>query len=353
MKIVGAMVVGANEKRLKEAIDNIKWVDTLYICDNGAGLNIPGAVIHKDSREWGRAQYKIKQDFFDNIIKPNLEAGDWIIWKDADEIFYNFDRTDAEKLAERGGAGFNFYVVNLIDDGYSKKQSFWNVRMWQYRPELHNVWQRRNLHCGNYPLDIYRRANFAPYLLIHYGLKDAENRNRKVERYKKYDPDNRWMRMNDSYYRFLEKPDVSELDLEKLDQEVRVFCATTYFKEINQEIMKEENMHYFRRISDDLLFAVPEGQVHEHKMMKKAGEPMFLYIGPVEEIKSATYRETEAPVVEFNPYGNNKIGGGEPDKVSTGDERNLGDIRHQDKPTGQTKRTGKKTNKRNAPKNKS
>ena len=86
MKIVGAMVVGPGEKHLAEAIDNIKWVDKLYICDNGANLALQGVKVVSDDREWGKDQYKIKQDFFDNIIKPEIQPGDWIIWKDADVL---------------------------------------------------------------------------------------------------------------------------------------------------------------------------------------------------------------------------------------------------------------------------
>jgi len=302
MKFVGYLVVGPNEKRLSEALRDIDWCDTTCVCLNNADeasvalCESLGVKIYHDNREWGKEQWKIKQEFFNRLVNEGIvKAGDWIIAKDADEIFDNLDRAKAEELAKKGGAGYYVYIVNLYNEGYSKVQSFWNVRMWQYQPSWNNTWTKRNLHCGLAPTHIYRWANFAPIILWHYGLKDKEDRDRKVARYKKYDPQNKWMRMNDSYYKFLASDaPVTELDNDLLNR-VENFANKTNHKLVKERNMNKEKIHYVRRHWDGSLIPVPEHQLAEHLKRKQGGEKMFEYVGEV-EASSGVEAPVEAPV---------------------------------------------------------
>lgn len=295
------MVVGAGEadRWLLQALQDIKWCDEICVCLNNVDKKTEqmvkdfGCQVYYDYREWGKEQWKIKEDFFHKfIIKFNP---DWIIAKDADEIFdKNFNRREAECLADKGGTGYHFYVVNLYNAGYNVVQSFWNVRFWRYNPEWNNTWTRRNLHCGLYPTHIYRYANYAPFILKHYGLQKKEDRGAKVARYKKYDPYCRWMRMNNTYYEFLNKPaKVSPFNENELHQKAVDYANKTYFKQPNMNEDKRK-VYYFRRVKDDALIPVYEDQVEEHKKQLDpfTRQPMFLFVGEVEQKKSGV----EAPV---------------------------------------------------------
>lgn len=303
-QFIGFLVVGANEKRLSEALNDIKWCDNICVCLNNADENTIklcqelGVKIYYDNREWGKEQWKIKQDFFNKLIKDKIvKPNDWIIAKDADEIFDNLNREKAEELAKKGGAGYYFYIVNLYNEGYSKEQSFWNVRMWQYNPDWNNNWTRRNLHCGLAPTHIYRWANYAPIIVLHYGLKNKEDRERKVKRYKKYDPDSRWMRNNDSYYKFLASDaPVSTLDINYLRDKVYYFAKQTNHKIVKERNMFNKKLYYFRNVFSGMTIPVPENQVDEHKRRTRKGIKEFEYIGPVEE----SFSGVEAPVKKKN-----------------------------------------------------
>jgi len=312
-RFIGFMVIGKGEgdRWLRQALIDIMWCDEICVCLNfreGEDKKTEKICeerkcrIYYDDRVWGKDQWKIKEDFFNKFVKKFDPT--WIIAKDADEIFdKKFGRDQAIELAEKGGTGYQFYVINLYDDGYCKRQSFWNMRMWQYKEEWGSRWQRRNLHCGLYPIHNYRYSNFAPFILLHYGLQSKEDRQRKVERYKKFDPQCRWMRMNESYYKFLEsKTEVDKFDEDELHKKAVDYSNKTYFKTGNNMSIQKEKQYEFRRVLDDCMVIVGEDQVDEHKkrMDYKTGLRAFIYIGEVKDRVTSTVNE-EVKIVKRDP----------------------------------------------------
>jgi len=137
----------------------------------------------EDDREWGLHQPEIKENHLKKVHELNP---DWIIAIDADETFdCRFTRSEAENLIRKGGIGYYFYVVNLYNEGYSKEWSFWNVRFWKAG---YTGYENKPLHCGLAPKIVYEYANYAPFILKHYGLKEKKDREAKVKRYQRYDP---------------------------------------------------------------------------------------------------------------------------------------------------------------------
>lgn len=197
MNIVGFMVVGPGEadRYLGASLGELKeFCDEILVVANNVDpktmemLVDCGVVIRTDNREWGIHQPKIKEDAVKALGKL---SPDWVISIDADEVFDGtMNREEFERLAKLGGLAWYFRVIDLWDSPktHRKELAFWNIRFWRYMPQLGLDFERRNLHCGLAPRYAYHRGNYAPHILIHFGLMKAEDRARKVARYDKYDP---------------------------------------------------------------------------------------------------------------------------------------------------------------------
>lgn len=226
MKIVGLMVCGPGEadRYLKASLDEFKLLcDDAVIVGNNTDLKTEeliksyGYWFYRDDREWGLYQPNIKEDLLKKIagLKP-----DWIIPLDSDEVFAKeFTREEAERLASTKEIAWHFTIVNLYDDtehfAHDKGiQRFWNIRFFKFLPE-HLKFQNKRVHCGLAPPIYYKYGWYAPYFVEHYGLMKKEDRQKKVERYKKYDPQAKFK--GREYYDDLEnKVNVYPFNREKL-----------------------------------------------------------------------------------------------------------------------------------------
>lgn len=198
MRIIGIMVCGPNEKYLDRSLLEFKRLcDDAIIATNNADDNTKqtikkyGFQSYEDNREWGKEQPAIKTALLTRAgdLKP-----DWIIALDADEVFcQSFTRNEAEALTQSEEIAFNFLIVNLYNDEHhfahsSGIQRFWNIRFYKFLPEFGLQFQRKALHCGLAPPMAYRYGWHAPFYVLHFGLMLKEDRQRKIERYQKYDP---------------------------------------------------------------------------------------------------------------------------------------------------------------------
>jgi len=197
MRIIGIGVCGQGEatRYLKETLNEFKRLcdDTIIVfCNAGEGekqlIKKFGFWQYEDNREWGKFQFSIKTDLLKRAGRLNP---DWIIALDMDEVFdEHFSRREAELLTSQKEIGFHFYIVNLWNDKehYNKGLSFWNIRFYQFRPELGLDFARKNVHCGLAPPVFYHYGWHAPFHVEHCGLLTQENRALKIKRYEQYDP---------------------------------------------------------------------------------------------------------------------------------------------------------------------
>lgn len=199
MQIIGLMVCGAEADRyLEGSLKELKRLcnDAVIATNNAddktkALIKKYGFWQYEDNREWGKSQPDIKTDLLKRMGALNP---DWIIALDADEKFApEFTREEAERLARTKEIAYQFLVVNLYNDAEHFAhdvgiQRFWNVRFFKYLPEHGLEYQKKALHCGLAPPIAYRYAWHAPYYLEHYGLMKPEDRMRKADRYRTYDP---------------------------------------------------------------------------------------------------------------------------------------------------------------------
>lgn len=200
MKIVGIGVCGAGEanRYMRKTMEEFKRLcDDVVIVTNSATekeialIDEYGFKHYADDREWGKEQPNIKTDLLKRAGELNP---DWIIALDMDESFApSFTRADAERLGSTEEIAWYFLVVNLYNDEQHFAhdvgiQRFWNIRFYKYAPEFGLQFQRKALHCGLAPPIAYKYGWHAPYYLLHYGLMKPEDRQKKIERYRVYDP---------------------------------------------------------------------------------------------------------------------------------------------------------------------
>lgn len=200
MKIVGIGVCGPGEadRYMRKTMEEFKRLcDDVIIVTNHATQKEIDLIDeydfkhYEDAREWGKDQPNIKTDLLKRAGELNP---DWIVALDMDESFApQVTRDVLERLGSTEEIAWYFLVVNLYNDENHFAhdvgiQRFWNIRFYRFLPEFGLQFQRKSLHCGLAPPIAYKYGWHAPYYLLHYGLMKPEDRQRKIERYRQYDP---------------------------------------------------------------------------------------------------------------------------------------------------------------------
>lgn len=268
MKVVGYGICGPGEadKYMRTTLESFKRVcdDTIILGNNITDkerklIKEFGFHLVEDNREWGKLQWKIKQDFVKNhVSKLNP---DWCVCLDMDEELDPKFTKDSITELSKIGAAFYFFVVNLWDDGWNRPFSFPNIRLWKFDgPDLD--WKQTPVHCGLSPAWTYYYGQQSPFTLIHYGLQDKNVRMSKVERYKKYDKSKQYT--NPEYYHQLEYGKAEPYNAEDVKKEVVDHFKSLQLNYKNPMKKKEEKYFVIKRLKDGFTFTVLESQVEAH-----------------------------------------------------------------------------------------
>ena len=307
------MVVGPNEKRLSQCLDQFKYLcDDVVIATNNADQKTKNTIKkydyhqYEDNREWGIFQPKIKTGLLQRIggLKPDV-----ILPRDADELYdSSFGRAEVESLSAIYPACY-FYIVNLWNDEQHQKRSlgFWNIRMFNWKPELGTVYLKKNLHCGLGPPWTYKFGSHIPHLIKHYGLMDKEDRMRKVDRYDKYDP--KAIFKDRIYYDTLKSDstgtEFNEEDFKKkLDAEVNSYGNQQ--KTITPDKMKHEYSVIKRtrlENGEEFMFEVETKTVPNY-LAQSNSRLKFECMGAVQDLTEdieKMFEEPEEPIIEVKP----------------------------------------------------
>jgi len=197
MNITTFMVVGPGEadRWLEQTMRQLHWADRITVCLNNAGDKERDIVekyadyIREDNQEWGKFQWRIKQDYLDDLAgRFDL---DWVWTLDADEIFDSrFTRETAERMGAGHDVSWYFWCLQLWNDEENVRLdlSFPNIRFYKYDAALGPHFQTTALHCGLAPRYAYKYGSQSGFYFKHYGLMLPEDRAKKVARYNKYDP---------------------------------------------------------------------------------------------------------------------------------------------------------------------
>jgi hypothetical protein len=284
LRVIGYGICGGGEAKryMRATLNEFKRLcdETIILGNNitDAERNLIkeyGFRLVEDDREWGRNQWRIKEDFVrDHVSKL---SPDWLICLDMDEVFHrSFTRDSFGELGKLGG-GFRVFIVNLWNDGYKAKRCFWNVRIWRWNGDV--GFERKPLHCGLAPRWTYFTNLHAPYILKHYGLMLAKDRQAKINRYKQYDPNQ--IQTSSEYYRSLGENDCDEFNEDELQAKVEAEVKT--YKQTRKEIKKvmTQEFIYIRRTKDGMLLDIPKAMLGNYQQRINAGE--FEIVGDIQE----------------------------------------------------------------------
>ncbi len=193
MKIIGYGICGPGEanRYMRATLECFKRLcdEVIILCNNADKaehdlIDEFGFKRVTDRREWGKFQWRIKQDFIERDIKQAAQVGDMLICLDMDEVLDKHLTREWIKAAPLDA--YHVFIVDLWNEGYKPEGCFWNVRMWRWNGET--TFKQKPVHCGLAPEWTYHYHRHAPFLLLHYGLKDKEDRMKKIIRYERYDP---------------------------------------------------------------------------------------------------------------------------------------------------------------------
>lgn len=244
----GICAGGESRRYLRKTLDEFKRLcdHTVIIGNNLTGedrvmINEYGFELLEDNRVWGQEQNRMKQDLMywiarynpqycvaldmDEVFDPTMSKGDIIKWLDIHNSLY-------------------FYIVNLWNTGWNRRWSFWNVRAWKWNGDTKIF--NKPLHCGLAPEWCYYYAGYAPFFVKHYGLRNKSDRQKKIERYEKFDPTAKYK--DKSYYEALKSDECEPLDEGFIRESIKKEIGTqTKRNKPNQSYKK---LYYVRRVKD-------------------------------------------------------------------------------------------------------
>lgn len=259
MRIIGYCICGKEADRyLENTLKEFQRLcdETIIVLNNATDKEREmiaryGFHIKEDNREWGENQHRIKQDLMEDVEKLNP---DWCVALDADEVFDpDFTRETIEKYSSL--TGLYVYVVNLWNDGWNRQWSFWNIRAWRWTGD--KKFSNRPLHCGLAPESAYYYGSYIPYYLKHYGLMKKEDRQKKIERYQKFDP--KAIYKDVSYYNALVSDKCDTLDLAMIKSRIAEEVGSPKIKRLN--IIPKTKYVYVKK--GDKIIDIPATQLEE------------------------------------------------------------------------------------------
>ena len=290
---------------LEPVLQQLHWCDEVCIVMNNADKATQdlcykyGTILHHDDREWGREQWRIKQDFLDKLTKllhaPHIET--WIWCLDADELFDpRFDLAMAHKMMSGKDVAWYFWCFQLWNDPGQVRMdlSFPNVRFYRLMPELGLHFQATALHCGLAPAYAYRFGSQSGLYFRHYGLMKAEDRARKVARYDRYDPGAVYK--GKSWYDALRNERARSLPFDEAVAKLPEFIYRN--KPVSPKNMaKDRTIYLFTNKHGKVVEAVGERQRDQFaKMGYQPHDELHVSRAPEAEVVPAEEATDEAPV---------------------------------------------------------
>lgn len=296
MKIAAFLVVGTGEadRWLEMVLKQLRWADTICVCLNRADEATKALVyryakfVREDDREWGREQWRIKQDFL-NAVLAEVQP-DWIWCLDSDEVFDpRFDRAMAEKMASGHDVAWYFWCLQLWNDDTHVRMdlSFPNVRFFKVVPELGMHFLAQALHCGLAPMYAYQYGSQSGLYFKHYGLMKREDRLRKIARYDLYDPNAKYK--GKSWYDGLRNERATSIPIEEAILRIPEFIHRKKPVRASKDMKRDKSVFLFVNKAGKTVTAVGEKQREE--FTKRGFRTLDMKVNP----------NPEAPVVPKTP----------------------------------------------------
>lgn len=266
--IIGYGICGGGEAQryMKETLEEFKRLcDQVIILGNNISqsernlINGYGFKLVEDNREWGIQQWRIKQEFLERHVSQLAHDNDMMVCLDMDETFCSHLTKDW--LHEAPLDAYHVFVVDLWNDEshYKPESCFWNVRIWRWNGQT--KFKEKPVHCGLAPQWAYFYHRFAPFILKHKGLMKREDREKKIERYNKYDPSA--IHLERKFYNMLREDKAKDFDEKKvcetIEKEVADYKQT---KPRAKDIAPVPRFAYLRNPAGNII-DVPERDVEQ------------------------------------------------------------------------------------------
>ena len=279
MKIVGYGICGPGEasRYMRETMEEFKRLcDEVVILLNGSEEETAaekalaweyGFRTARDTREWGKLQWKIKQDFLEGVVGLVAKPGDIVIALDMDERFDKHLTRDW--LLSMEFDAVHTYVVDLWNDEqhYKPESCFWKVQIFRWNGDV--AFKPKPLHCGLVPLWAASMNRYAPFLQIHKGLMDPESRKRKIARYEKYDPLQQYL--GKQYYWMLRSDTAVPFDEEQLHATIEAEVASYKQKKPRNPITSMAKKGRFAYVQNAGGHTVDVPEKHLARTLKQPG----------------------------------------------------------------------------------
>lgn len=309
MKIIGYGICGEGEAKryMRQTLDCFKKLcDVVVILGNGASraeqdlIESYGFIYRSDKREWGKHQWRIKQDLLERDILQIAEKGDMMVCLDMDEVLD--DNVTKEWLLSAPLDAYHVFVVDLWNDieHYKPDSCFWNVRIWRWNGET--SFKAKPVHCGLAPEWTYFYHRHAPFILKHYGLMLEEDRLRRVERYKRYDPKAEYL--DQRYYDMLKSNTATLFDEtaihNKIAKEVESYKQTK--PTVSMTDKKKERFAYVKN-PHGITLDIPEKHLKE-----TLSRPGFIFVSwadDTEKEMDELFKDTEIDSNGLDSHPNN------------------------------------------------
>jgi len=263
-KVIGYGICGPGEaaRYMRDTLECFKRLcdEVIILCNNcdKAELDLIDEYGFKrvtDRREWGAHQWRIKQDFIERDIKQMASDGDVLVCLDMDEVLSS--RLTKEWLLEAPLDAYHVFIVDLWNDPEHVKleSCFWNVRIWKWNGET--KFKAKPVHCGLAPEWTYYYHRHAPFLLLHKGLMLKEDRQRKIKRYERYDPNAE--HLGQVYYDMLKSDSARPFDEEAMADQIAKEVATYNQSKPKQTMAEQPKMRYaYVRNPHGVIVDIPE-----------------------------------------------------------------------------------------------
>lgn len=303
MKTIGYGICGPGEanRYMRATLEEFKRLcDEVVILCNNTGVEEHKLIDEfgfkrvSDRREWGKFQWRIKQDFIERDIKQIAKEGDILVCLDMDEVFHK-DLT-REWLVNAPLDAYKVFIVDIWNDPdhFKLDSCFWNVRIWRWNGDTQ--FKVKPVHCGLAPEWTYKYNRHAPFILKHYGLMLKEDRDRKLKRYEKYDPTAE--HLGQVYYDMLKDDSARPFDENQIQSQIVEEVATYKETKPREKTMSEKNKPRFAYVRNPHGEVIDIPEKHLQMTLKRGGFEFISWADEQEEEIEEMFSDDTSPLVE-------------------------------------------------------
>jgi glycosyltransferase involved in cell wall biosynthesis len=189
-------------------VDDASTDDTVRVCHDAlAGL--PHRIVSLPESSFHR-EHVLRRRQWDETLAA---APDWILSLDADEVFEDDIRRHVRALVDQDDVdAISFRIFDMWDDARYRSDGLWRghehhrVLLVRPVPGMDPSFAPADQHAGRFPAAVHGLAQWTCTIrLRHLGWATPDRRARKLERYRRLDPDGAWG--SGAQYRSILDPD--------------------------------------------------------------------------------------------------------------------------------------------------